>query len=203
MITKFIHLPTLGNVYWPTNARDIYEATQTLLIPNFLSFQQVEILINDLADLPVYRVCVPTAPHITWDNQEIPAESIAFQAFASKAIFSEIRKTLGLSQFNKASTITWSHSYKLGEYIPKHRDIAGTTQLLICLQLPSNVNQPVFYIMRDTHRHQIPLGVGDALLFNAVELLHGTNPIIDSNGFTNSCRVVLVTRYYFSGFVFS
>ena len=81
-----------------------------------------------------------------------------------------------------------------GNRVPTHRDVDGDTQLLLCLQ---GLPQPERGGDLVVEGQPVPLSSGDAVLFAASRLRHGTRRIegsqLSASGFS---RVVLVLRLF-------
>lgn len=88
----------------------------------------------------------------------------------------------------------WLNRYRTGNRVPTHRDLDGDAQLVLCLQ---GLPQPERGGDLVLEGQRLPLATGDALLFAARQLRHGTNRIEGcvhpASGWS---RVVLVLRLF-------
>lgn len=89
------------------------------------------------------------------------------------------------------ASFQWLNVYSGCQFIPGHRDAGGDAHLLACISVPRPDEGGQFWL--DRKNRIIPLGVGDVLLFEANNLLHGTTPMsLDCN----TKRVTLSTRLW-------
>jgi hypothetical protein len=70
----------------------------------------------------------------------------------------------------------WINYYGPGQYIPSHRDAAGDAHLLIGISVPPLEFGGQLWLERKSRL--VPLGVGDALLFEASRIRHGTTAVL-------------------------
>lgn len=85
----------------------------------------------------------------------------------------------------------WINVYKSGQYISAHRDAGGDAHLLACISVPHLQDGGQFWLGQESEI--IPLGAGDALLFEAARFMHGTTPIRPGSA---AVRITLSTRLW-------
>lgn len=71
--------------------------------------------------------------------------------------------------------VAWINVFGRGEFIPAHKDAGGDVQLLICLEAPDEENGGHLWL--DTPERLVLMEAGDALLFRASQIRHGTTPV--------------------------
>lgn len=100
----------------------------------------------------------------------------------------------GLSEILGArirTSVRWINSYSSGKFISAHRDASGDAQLLLVLMAPDMAEGGQFWIGNENNL--IPLGAGDAVLFLAHQLEHGTLPI---HALSRAKRITLNIRLW-------
>lgn len=144
---------------------------------------------------PSRHVYVGKKSDINWIEQYFDISSQAFDGLAVDENFkSLICQISGLHSINDEWTQVWINRYIPGDYVPCHTDTSGDTQFLLCLQeLPISGLGGNLYI----NKEEIKLRTGDAVLFKANKLAHGTT-LIDSAQWSESgySRVIGVIRFF-------
>jgi hypothetical protein len=145
--------------------------------------------------LPGRRVCVGRQQQSTWTEQRFsrPAQALGGLAFADGFI-DLVARIAGLNAIDRNQTETWINRYGPGDHVPLHCDLAGSTQLVLCLQGLPEPEEGGNLIIRD---EVVPLRAGDAVLFFARGAPHRILPIqgagVGPSGFS---RVTCVIRLY-------
>jgi hypothetical protein len=147
--------------------------------------------------LPGKKVHVGRDYHATWVEQKFSDPSLALDGFAFADGFIHFITTIaGLDAIDRNRTEVWINRYSPGDRIPYHCDRAGSTQLVLCLQGLLEPEKGGDLIVRD---EPVALATGDAVLFLARRVPHGTLPIgtpkVGSSGFA---RVTCVIRLFAS-----
>lgn len=75
-----------------------------------------------------------------------------------------------------ARNVQWLNVYGIDEYIGVHMDAGGEVQLMIPIEMPPAGSGGEIWI--GATEMLLPIGVGDALLFAAHRLRHGTTPVV-------------------------
>ena len=145
--------------------------------------------------LPGKRVRAGRDSHTMWLEQTFsdPSQALDGLAFADELI-DLITRVVGLNAIDRGRTQVWVNRYRPGDHVSTHCDRTGDTQLLLCLQELPEPEKGGEFIIRD---EVIPLRTGDAVLFFARGVPHGTVPIgsaqVGSSGFS---RVTCVMRFF-------
>jgi hypothetical protein len=145
--------------------------------------------------LPGRRVHAGREFHGTWLEQKFADPTQALDGLAFEDWFLDLVMAItGMQAVEQKWTEVWTNRYRPGEHVPSHRDHSGNTQLLLCLQGLPEPEKGGEFVIRD---RVVPLGTGDAVLFFASQIPHGTLPIggtrIGPSGFA---RVTCVIRLY-------
>ena len=196
MTRNHLRLPHLGNVLWPKNGRQVYGRSGTLVVRKFFNVDQVDCIMRGVASLPRRRASVPDNRSISWESRDVPENHWISRAVGTRTMRSAIRKTVGLPWMRVLRTLSWTHHYEVNEFIPEHLDRNGTIQLVACLRCRPEENEEVFYIRQHGEKRHITMKAGDAMLFDATRLAHGTEPLAGEMEHGGADRVVLVVRYY-------
>jgi hypothetical protein len=146
-------------------------------------------------ELPLHEVCVGEDHDINWLEHYFVEPAAALNGLAvDKNFISLICEISGLPSIDERKTQVWINRYRPGDYVPPHTDTSGDTQFLLCLQeLPVSRLGGDLYIKKKTIR----LKAGDAVLFQANRVLHGTSRIVSGQVETSGySRVTCVIRFY-------
>jgi len=146
-------------------------------------------------DLPCAEVCVDDETGVYWLEQYFQNPSDALGGLASDDGFKKfVCDVTGLPSIDERETRAWINRYLPGDYVPLHTDRSGDTQFLLCLQgLPAPDEGGDMYI----GERIIKLNTGDAVLFRASGLPHGTTRIGGGQlGETGYSRVTCVIRFF-------
>src|SRR5262249_17854448 len=93
--------------------------------------------------------------------------------FKSELLVSTVRAALGLPEGGSLQRLGgWINRYKVGEYIPAHKDAAGNANLAISLHHPPRENGGTLLVEDESGRQPVFLETGDAVLFLATKLMH-------------------------------
>lgn len=146
-------------------------------------------------DLPLRPVHVDGPGGELWLEQGGPAlQARLGRTFADPALRQRLEWISGLEHLDPRLDQLWINRYRPGNRVPTHRDVDGDTQLLLCLQ---GLPQPERGGDLVVEGQPVPLSSGDAVLFAASRLRHGTRRIegsaLPASGFS---RVVLVLRLF-------
>ncbi|MEV0262312.1 2OG-Fe(II) oxygenase [Streptomyces sp. NPDC050617] len=90
----------------------------------------------------------------------------------------------------------WLNRYGTGEWIPPHKDAAGTAHLVVCLLAPPPESGGTLRLLAPTGPSNVHLAAGDALLFEATTVEHMTTPLVPTAGTPLPVRTVAVARYF-------
>lgn len=167
------------------------------IIRNFLSLELCEHFEQQTRYLPRKRVFTTNPELGYYDSQIIPEESPLWQFFTHEGVTEIISQALNIMHTRPKSIQTWLHRYQPHEYIPRHKDVAGTLQLLITLQKPSMSNGGILHLEKNSSAEPLDLEIGDALFFKATEIAHYTNELIPSHSNPTPHRVIAVARYFY------
>jgi hypothetical protein len=145
--------------------------------------------------LPGNKVHVGRDHHIVWTEQQFSDPSLALDGLAVDERFTRfVCSITGLTAIDHTKTQVWINRYGPGDHVPVHRDQAGDTQFLLCLQGLPDPEKGGDLLIRD---EPVPLRTGDAVLFCARGVPHATAPVgsirIGVSGFS---RVTCVVRLF-------
>lgn len=84
-------------------------------------------------------------------------------------------------------TVNWLNIYRVNEYIETHVDAGGEAQLMIPIENPPSSGGGEIWI--GARERLLPLGVGDALLFAANRIQHGTTKVLDGQRVSLNIRM--------------
>jgi hypothetical protein len=145
--------------------------------------------------LPGKRVHVGREYQTKWLEQKVPDAASALDGLGNSDQFiTMVAAISGLEAIDRHRTRVWINRYGPGDHVPSHCDRAGSTQCVLCLQgLPEPEKGGELFIGEEV----IPLRTGDAVLFFARGVPHGTAPIgsetVGPSGFS---RVTCVFRFF-------
>lgn len=118
--------------------------------------------------------------------------------FKSELLVSTVRAALGLPEGAPLQRLWgWISRYKVGEYLPAHKDPGGSANLLISLHHPPPENGGTLLVEDDSGQHPVVLETGDAVLFLATKLMHSSEVLVPTRGRPEPLKLVAVGRYYF------
>jgi hypothetical protein len=178
-----------------TRLSSVYADIGFAVIPQLVSPNLAAAWESKYRSLPSKMVHVGREFHTKWTEQKFPGWARALEELGLTDRLADLVKAITrLDAFDWPRTRVWINRYCPGEYVPSHCDRAGSTQLVLCLQgLPEPERGGELFIRDEI----IPLQTGDAVLFFARGLPHGTIPIggskIGPSGFS---RVTCVFRLF-------
>jgi hypothetical protein len=145
--------------------------------------------------LPGKKVHVGREFQTRWLEQKFPEPALALDGLGfTDAFVNLVSGITGLKAIDRKCTRVWINRYGPGDHVPEHCDRIGSTQLVLCLQGLTEPEQGGELFIRD---EIVPLRAGDAVLFCARGVPHGTMPIggsrVGSSGFS---RVTCVIRLF-------
>jgi hypothetical protein len=100
-----------------------------------------------------------------------------------------LEKILG---FQVKEFVQWFNVYSAGQFIGSHYDAGGDAHLLICIEATASSEGGQFWLFEQSNI--IPVKAGDAILFDARRVLHGTTNIEASSRVR---RISFNTRIWF------
>jgi len=145
--------------------------------------------------LPGKKVHVGGDHQALWTEQTFSDPSQAMDGLAVADWFIDlISRITGLNTIERNLAQVWINRYGPGDHVPTHCDRSGSAQILLCLQGLLEPEKGGDLIIRDD---SVPLRAGDAALFFARGVPHGTLPIgsakVGASGFS---RVTCVIRLF-------
>jgi hypothetical protein len=174
---------------------DEYAAKGYSVIPQFMSRDVAAAWELKTRSLPGKKVHVGRDFQTKWLEQKLPDPSEALDGLGFTDDFVNlITGVTGLKAIDRNRTRVWINRYGPGDHVPTHCDRAGSTQFVLCLQgLPEPEKGGELFIRDEV----VPLQTGDAVLFFARGVSHGTLPIggasVGRSGFS---RVTCVIRLF-------
>jgi len=106
---------------------------------------------------------------------DLPSEPVLKEYLASVLPLASIR------------IVHWLNIYRVDEYIEAHVDAGGEAQLMIPIEIPPSGGGGEIWI--GANERLLPLGVGDALLFAAHRVQHGTTKVLDGQRVSLNARM--------------
>jgi hypothetical protein len=145
--------------------------------------------------LPGRMVHVGREFQTKWMEQKLPDPLGALEDLRlTDRIGSLVKVITGLEEIDWLRTRAWINRYRSGEHVPSHCDRAGITQLVLCLQGLAEPEKGGELFIRD---EVVPLRTGDAVLFFARGVPHGTMPVGGARvGPSGVSRVTCVFRLF-------
>jgi hypothetical protein len=145
--------------------------------------------------LPGNKVHVGYEKQTKWLEQTFSQASQALDGLAvADELVNLVAKVAGLDSLDAQRTLVWINRYAPGDHVPTHCDGKGSTQFLLCLQGLAEPEQGGELHIRE---QAIPLRTGDAVLFFARGVPHGTMPIRSPRlGPSGYSRVTCVMRFF-------
>ncbi|MBV9139702.1 MAG: 2OG-Fe(II) oxygenase [Pseudonocardiales bacterium] len=134
----------------------------------------------------------------TWDEQTLAPDHEVVTMFSSAQVIDFITSATR-HDIRVIDLVCWIARYKNGEYIDRHKDNAGTLQLLVCLAAPPSENGGALVLAPGPNEHRYVLRAGDGVLFSATTVEHCTTPLKPSVTYPDPIRVVAVARYFLVG----
>lgn len=164
-------------------------------LPKLVPIEQAREFEFETRSLPSRRViCGEEA--VSWDEQTIPSGSSVFVYFNSPQVLELVQSAADAENtLDPSRTMCWVSRYRTGEHIGRHRDSAGTVQLLVCLIAPP-AGSGGLLILNAIPERVFRLNEGDGLLFRANQIEHYTTQLVRTNQCPNPLRVVAVARYF-------
>jgi hypothetical protein len=189
----------LEGVNWPDNASESFLVDRYLHINSLITASQARAIELQAEQLSRRLVSVPGCPHKQWRSVDIAPSSSIFKFVAESNLGPYVAGVIGKAWDPSSKILMWIHEYYLSEFIPKHKDAFGTIQLMIALRSSISDNGGEFIIELNDKETAFKLDSGDAVLFNATEYSHWSNPIKSSNACSNkTVRAVLIVRFFFN-----
>ncbi len=147
--------------------------------------------------LPGNKVHVGYEKQTKWLEQTFSQSSQALDGLAVADRLVELVTTVaGIDAIDPRRPLAWIPRYAPGDHVPTHCDGKGSTQFLLCLQGLAEPEQGGELHIRE---QPIPLRTGDAVLFFARGVPHGTMPIRSRRlGPSGYSRVTCVMRFFAS-----
>ena len=145
--------------------------------------------------LPIKRACIDGTEEQRWIEQSFADPREALDGFAFATSFANlVTRIAGFRTIEHKWTRVWINRYSPGDRVALHYDMAGSTQLLLCLQGLVEPERGGELILRD---RIVPLRTGDAVLFFARGVPHGVQRIDgDKLGPSGFSRITCVIRLF-------
>jgi len=170
-----------------------YRRYHWALLRRFVSPCSLSAYLSDVLNAPSKRVTV--GDRVEWWTQHAIGPQSSLGAYLhSSSIFQLASGASGLTL--KREPAIWAQVYELGQMISLHRDAGGDIQLLVCLESPDQQSGGAFCMRTEESDIQIQLQAGDALLFKATDILHGTTRLVVGQEDSQPRRVTAVARFF-------
>lgn len=184
----------LSQVDLPLITRDClhrYRETNFLVWKHFLTTEGAQELLSITKDASIRPVTCGEDGR-TFGEQKFPLDHPLSQFLARIGTF-----LLPLTLQGSIKHFTcWTSVYTIGQYIDRHKDRAGSIQIIICLQAPGHECGGELLLHLDEGTNRIDLQPGDAVIFKATSIEHSTTPLVATASDPQPKRVVAVGRYY-------
>jgi hypothetical protein len=93
----------------------------------------------------------------------------------------------GIAGFRSVRQHQWINLFEAGQFVEAHKDAGGELHLLIPIEVPIRLEGGQFWLQQN--KDIVPVGVGDALLFNANVIRHGTTSVKSGRRITFNARL--------------
>lgn len=174
-----------------------YASERYCLLRSLLAPAEAVNWLSLIVGLPSRRVVV-AGQCGDWEEIAISIENPIYQRLTELRFVDVIRSICGIEHSCLQNMCAWANHYRIGESISPHRDVGGTTQLLVALEIPPQENGGTLFVQTKKGEQALLLKAGDAVLFEATSLRHWTTPLVSSRENAEPQRVVAVFRYFFS-----
>ncbi len=179
------------------NVRETYVRDRLVMIPAFLSPENVVRLERAAHGLPSRRVTVRSHRHTEWDELDVTGRAELTQVFKMNRALDLVQMALSVSNVAERRVVCWANRYRVGEHIAPHCDKSGTVQLIVSLKAPiSELNGGVLHLNLSEGARAYSLAPGDAVLWEATTVEHWTTPLVSTPDERDPERLVLVGRYF-------
>jgi hypothetical protein len=190
-----IAIPNTGTIFSTKEQSIKFLQEKHILLPQLLSPSDIERFNHETLQFPSREVRAGL-PGVQWEEKTIPLDSDIGRFFSQPTLTSTLQRLLQTSAKIHRCHI-WTSEYRNKEFVNPHVDKHGTVQLLVCLKNHCMPNSGTLEMDDNGHRFSYTLKEGDALIFQATQILHWTSPAISTQQENSPCRVVLVARYHF------
>jgi hypothetical protein len=177
--------------------RNSYASERLVVIRRLAGSEDVRRIISESPLWAKRSVYVRPEDGVTWLSQDVPKDSFLSGFFHSDRILHIVRTVSGIT-LPLVRTESWTNLYRTGEYISRHRDAAGSIQLLLALISPEIDCGGAFVARIQGCLREFILEPGDAVLFEATAVEHFTTPLRPSESTPDPTRVNAVMRLYFA-----
>jgi hypothetical protein len=131
-------------------------------------------------------------PRETWREAAVPPSSSLAQFAFDATTIQQIQAEFGAIR----STLFWANLYRVGEYIPRHKDTDGDLQLILPIVLPPIGCGGRLVIHHQNVAYTVAERVGQRLILRATETVHETTKLVDCPHHPNPMRIVCVCRIF-------
>lgn len=169
-------------------------------LPRLVSPSETVPLIDELLSAPSKRVTVGASDR-WWDEFAVKSDGELSKALHCRAIKILLSDLMGAATLRQIQL--WGQIYQVGQYIPWHRDVSGTIQLLLCLESAPDGCGGQFLMHNKGVETSLSLTAGDGLLFRATDISHSTTQIMSTPAHPSPRRVVAVARFFYSAAAWS
>ena len=127
-----------------------------------------------------------------FDEQDLGADSVLYGLLTCDRVLRKVEGLAGV-EATDGPVSAWASRYGAGDFISRHRDVAGRAHALLVLERPDAPfgGQLIIETSKGCVK-EIDAGVGDLLIFDAHRYAHWTTPLTSDVGY----RVIAVARYY-------
>jgi hypothetical protein len=181
--------PSGANLY-----RQQYADEGHVFIRKHTSDRLIERLKAAIEKAPRRRVCVNNREE-TWESAKFRSSDPALDFYSSVNQLKFIADCTQLPMDRFQGIAAWAHIYRMGEFIPRHRDGTGFCQLVTGVELNADANSALLHIEVKGKIFKYQLDPGDAVLFKATDLYHWTTPLRARGIADFATRCVFVVRY--------
>jgi hypothetical protein len=176
--------------------RNRYASDRLVVLRQFAGPEEVDRILQESSAWPKRTVIVRQGDPASWLSQQVPGDSLLHARLLSDPILNLVR-AISATSSTLVTTQCWTNIYRAGEFISPHRDAGGTMQLMLSLASPPPECGGVFVASLHGTPREIPLGPGDAVLFQATAIEHQTTPLLPSPACPHPLRITAVMRYFF------
>jgi hypothetical protein len=154
-----------------------------LIVPGYRDVAFISACLDYIGRMPPAKFIDGDSTAHSW--RELAAPTWVWPTSAELAAFSTLldRRILRCR--------SWFNLFAGGEFIARHKDAGGDAQLLVGITIPVRAVGGQLWIEKSSN--MVPVGPGDAVLFRADQLWHGTTRL--SREYTG-LRVTLNIRFW-------
>lgn len=156
-------------------------ASRPLLLPGYVVAEDLRTLRAWISGLPPERWSDGDEASHGWQECQLTPDEIA-----------HVEEVIGPLRLGATEVVAWVNRYRRNTWIDAHRDASGDLQWLVAIAAPEAGAGGEIWL--SSPERTVPMTEGDALLFHAAAIEHGTTPPTREDGM----RISLNVRLWFT-----